>query len=128
MKAVFISKPMELADAPNTTTSEIHIFTQFFIHKKDQRNEEIRHCLLANQNNQYVYKIHLLNERLYTLQELGLTVPHKIHQENIGKRLSFQAVFQYIREKKIQGYCVMLNSDIFLDDSIKYVCIDIQFA
>ena len=121
MKAVFISKPMELADAPNTTTSEIHIFTQFFIHKKDQRNEEIRHCLLQNQNNQYVYKIHLLNERLYTLQELGLTVPHKIHQENIGKRLSFQSVFQYIRENNIKGYCVMLNSDIFLDNSIKYI-------
>lgn len=121
MKVVFISKPMELADAPNTTTNEIHIFTQFFIHKKDQRNEEIRHCLLENQNNQYVYKIHLLNERLYTLQEMGLSVPHKIHQENIGKRLSFQAVFQYIREKNIKGYCVMLNSDIFLDDSIKYI-------
>jgi len=121
MKAVFISPAMEVAETPNLQDHEIHIFTQFFIHRKDNRNEEIRYCLKQNQENPLVYKIHLLNERLYSLQEMGLTTNDKIHQENIEKRLSFQAVFQYIREHKIRGYCVMMNSDIFLDESIKYI-------
>jgi len=121
MKAVFISPAMEVAETPNLQDHEIHVFTQFFIHRKDNRNEEIRYCLKQNQENPLIYKIHLLNERLYSLQEMGLTTNEKIHQENIGKRLSFQAVFQYIRAQKIRGYCVMMNSDIFLDDSIKYI-------
>ena len=121
MKAVFLSKPMEVADAPNIQDNEIHVFTQFFVHRKDTRNEELRYCLKENQANPFVYKIHLLNERLYTLKEMGLSTNDKIHQENIGKRLSFQSVFQYIRENKIKGYCVMMNSDIFLDESIKYI-------
>jgi hypothetical protein len=121
MKSVFLSKQLEVADAPNTQDNEIHIFTQFFIHRKDSRNEELRYCLKTNQANPFVYKIHLLNEKLYTLQEMGLSTNDKIHQEIIGKRLSFQSVFQYIRENKIKGYCVMMNSDIFLDESIKYI-------
>ena len=52
MKAVFISPAMEVAETPNLQDHEIHIFTQFFIHRKDNRNEEIRYCLKQNQENQ----------------------------------------------------------------------------
>jgi hypothetical protein len=121
MKLALLSKPLELSSKANNEDIEIHIFTQFFIHKKETRNDELRYCLKTNQLNPFVYKIHLLNERMYSLTEMGLESNDKIVQTNFGKRLSFQAVFQYIREQKIRGYCVLLNGDIFLDDSIKYI-------
>ena len=121
MKAVFLSKGIEIANSPNVDDNDIHIFTQFFIHKNASRNEELRTCLKRNHDNPQVTTIHLLNERIYTNDELGLSSAHKIVQENIGKRLNFQSVFQYIREKGIKGYHVLLNADIFLDDSIRYL-------
>jgi hypothetical protein len=123
MKIVLLSNGMEVAKTPNTdiSTNQIHIFTQFFIHKNASRNEELRYCLKQNHDNPYVAQIHLLNERIYTDAEMGLTSSHKVRQENIGKRLSFQSVFQYIREQGIKGYYVLLNADIFLDHTIKYL-------
>jgi hypothetical protein len=121
MKFVLLSKPLEIAEQLNTVDTEIHVFTQFFIHRKPSRNDELRYCLKANQSNPYIHKIHLLNERFYSMEEMGIESNDKLHQENIGKRLSFQSVFQYIREKQIRGYCVLLNADIFLDDTIKYI-------
>jgi len=121
MKLLLLSKALDIADVPNTETTEIHVFTQFFVHKSPGRNEEMRHCLKQNQQNPHVTAIHLLGEREYNLNELGLETGHKIVQENVEKRLTFQAVFQYIREKKIKGYCVMTNADIFFDDTIKYL-------
>ena len=123
MKAVFLSKGIEVAEKPNSdiTNNEIHIFTQFFIHKNASRNEELRYCLKQNHDNPYVAHIHLLNERIYTDAEMGLSSSHKVRQENIGKRLSFQSVFQYIREQGIKGYFVLVNADIFLDNTIKYL-------
>lgn len=121
MKAIFLSKGLEVADAPNTVDNEIHIFTQFFVHKNASRNEELRHCMKQNHDNPHVAHIHLLNERIYTPEEMGLCSVHKVHQEVIGKRLSFQSVFEYIREKKLKGYFVLVNADIFLDDTLKYL-------
>jgi len=74
--------------------------------------------------NPYIKKIHLLNERIYTDTELfddkldGKSAK-KIIQTNIGKRLTFKDVFQYIRENRISGYCVLTNADIFFDTSIR---------
>lgn len=121
MKLILLSKALEIAETPNTENTQIHVFTQFFIHKNATRNEEIRYCLKQNHDNPWVAQIHLLNERIYTDEEMGLASSHKVHQEVIGKRLSFQSVFQYIREQKLTGYFVLLNADIFLDASIQLV-------
>ena len=97
---------------------DIHIFTQFFIHKDAKRYNEIRYCLRQNVDNPDVFKIHLLGERLYTDSELG-TRSDKIVQHVIGRRLRFSDVFSYIRSNSILGYHVLLNSDIcFANDAL----------
>lgn len=110
----------------DSANNEIHIFTQFFIHSNSQRNIEIKECLYRNYSNPHITKIHLLNERIYTNNELcdnrlknQFNENNKIVQINIGKRLTFKEVFAYIRNNKIAGYCVFTNADIFFDDSIK---------
>ena len=117
------SKPLEISDNPNlySDSSDIHVIMQFFIHNSDIRNNEIKVCLQKNNENSNITKIHLLNERIYTNEELGLNDTSKIHQENIEKRLSFQKVFSYIRTNNLKGYFVLINADIFLDDTIQYI-------
>lgn len=125
MKLILHSKPVEIFQPTDQYIvtgphSEIHLFTQFFVHKNAQRNEEIRYCLQRNCDNPHVGRIHLLNERVFTSDELGVTGEGaaKIHQEVVGKRLNFQTVFQYIRESRLKGYFVLANADIFTDTTL----------
>ena len=112
------------------TENEVHIFTQFFIHPtSSQRNKELKFCLYENYLNPHITKIHLLNEKIYSNQELYVNNAARIEsdnnskvvQVNIKKRLTFKDVFQYIRENKIYGYCVFTNADILFDTTIHNV-------
>ena len=125
MKIIDFSDKSIQLDSVNP--DEIHIFTQFFIHIDLERNDEIKKCLLQNVNNSLITNIHLLNERIYTDTELGI-VSSKIVQTNINSlhlpstrtsyRLRFKDVFEYIRENAIIGYHVIVNSDIFFDETL----------
>ena len=105
-----------------TKTSEfknqqIHLFQQFFVHHDEKRQEGIKFCLKKNVENNLIYKIYLLNERIYKEEELGIS-SNKIIQKKVKTRLSYKKLFNYIHKKKIKGYIVFSNSDIFLDDTI----------
>ena len=50
----------------------IILIYQFFSHRKEERNYEIRECLWKNVNNEHIDRIILLNERIYTQEELGV--------------------------------------------------------
>lgn len=100
-----------------STGNPINIFCQFFIAATDSRNAEIKLCLKKNVDNLYVTRIYLLNEREYTDAELGVT-SDKIIQVNLGRRLKFSDVFAYIADTGIVGYNVIVNSDIFVDETI----------
>ena len=126
MKTFFISPPLGISDDPDFLHGEpdIHVFTQFFLPdgKDPKRVEELRACLQKNVENPHVTRIHLLNERIYDALELGFfAMPDKIRQVNVGKRLSFQRVFQYIREEGVCGFLVLTNADIFFDDSLQHL-------
>jgi hypothetical protein len=121
MKIIEISKSTKIAKN-SATNNEIHVFTQFFIHSDKNRNKELIECLLENFNNPSIDKIHLLTERIYSYQEMGFVnidnIQNKIIQTNIGKRLKFQHVFEYIRTNSLKGYMILVNSDIFFDSTI----------
>jgi hypothetical protein len=114
MKLICISNPIQLLSGK--CLDEVHLFTQFFIPSNKERHAELKQCLKLNSMNSNVHTIHLLVERKYSVNELG-TPSHKVIQTVIGKRLTFQDVFVYIRARQIRGYLVLLNSDICFADS-----------
>lgn len=113
----FSKSASDYTGSPNTSHTDKHLFTQFFIHKDNTRYQEIKKCLRKNVDNPHITTIYLLNERIYTGEELGL-YSSKIIQVNIGNRLKYQDVFKYISENSIKGYHILANSDILFDNSI----------
>ena len=111
-----------LSEIANVLDSEnidnINIFCQYFIHPDKKRHAEIKKCLKYNIKNKYITKVYLLNEKIYNNDELGVS-SDKIIQVNIGKRLTFQEVFDYISSNNITGYNVIINSDIFFNETIQ---------
>jgi len=98
-------------------TEKIYFINQFFIHPNKERHDEILFCLKKNILNENIHKIYLLNERIYTKEELGIS-SDKIIQININKRLQYSDIFHFVESEKLNGYIVFCNSDIFLDNTI----------
>ena len=98
------------------TADSIQIFSQFMVSTDENRSAEYRYALNANANNPYIHSIILLNERTYSATELGSNSP-KIRQIILGRRMQFS---DYI-DAFVPGYNVLLNADIFVDDSIRHV-------
>lgn len=96
---------------------KINLFQQFYINKMSERQNEIRKTLLYNCNNNSIDKIYLLNERLYSEEEMGVS-SDKIIQVIINKRMMYSDVFNYVKENNITGYNIISNADIFFDKSI----------
>lgn len=102
---------------------DIYLIQQFFIHKDIYRDKEIKFCLKKNVNNNLFKQIILLNEKIYTKEELGLSDNEmkKIHQVNIVNRMKYKDVLEYVYNQNIKGYIVFSNSDIFFNNTIKNI-------
>lgn len=98
----------------------IYIIQQFYIPENINRYNEIKYCLKCNCNNINITKIFLLNERVFSKDELGLTDKEieKIEQISIKKRLTYKHTFLFTKLKKLKGYIVLSNSDIFFDNTL----------
>lgn len=114
---ILLSVSEKAAILPTATADPIHVYCQYFLPATDARRAEIQKCLRLNVANPHISSIYLLNERIYTDEELGISDP-KIIQVNIGRRLRFSDVFAYITSCDISGFAVIVNSDIYLDDTI----------
>ena len=99
---------------------EIILIQQFFIHSSTERYKEIKETLAYNVHNNCIDKIILLNERIYSSDELGIS-SDKIKQVNIKKRLTYKDVFDYARTVGNNKYIILSNSDIFFDATIKRI-------
>lgn len=120
MRIINVSTPLQkISDSPQTS-DPINLFCQYYIDKNKERQEEIIYCLQKNVDNINIDKIYLLNERIFSFSELGLSnKSNKIIQINISKRLKYQDVLKFISDNAINGYNVIVNSDIFLDYTIE---------
>lgn len=96
-------------------TDPIYLFQQFFIPKVKERYDEIKECLFRNVELGLFEKIYLLNERIYTSEELGVS-DSSVVQIDIGKRLKYIDFIEHA--SKLEGFVVLSNSDIFFDKSI----------
>ena len=62
----------------------IYLIYQYFLPKTEKRRKEVQEALTRNIANTHISKIHLLCERHYTDEELGVSIPtDKIVQEVI---------------------------------------------
>lgn len=94
---------------------KINVFMQFFIHPNNERQQEFLICLDKNISNPDITHIYLLNEQHYPMFDTN----SKIIQVNIGHRLKYSDVFLYINTHNITGFNIIMNSDIFLDNTIE---------
>ena len=101
----------------NKKDNSIILITQFFIHPNKKRREEFEYAFQQNINNSQIDKIILLNERIYTPEELGTNSP-KIQQINHKKRLTFQDAFQAMKNHGGNNYYMLSNFDIFFDKTL----------
>lgn len=103
---------------------KIYLFTQYFIHSDAERQKEIKYCLKENVRKGYFSKIYLLNERIYTYEEMGLTEEEfadKVVQIDIVHRMKYADVMRVVERENLQGYITIANSDIFFDETIRFV-------
>jgi hypothetical protein len=117
MKLLLYSDPVQKGTSYNNDNgnNKIHLFYQYYLSPNVQRHREIQDTLRRNILNKHVYKIHLLNETLYDTLELN---HDKVVQTCIHGRLTFEDVFEYIRLNNIKGYLILMNADIFFDDTL----------
>lgn len=115
-----ISPRLEKYKDNNKREGEINLITQFYIDKNKIRHKEILKTLYLNVHNKSIDKIYLLNERLYTNDELNIE-SDKIIQIVLNKRMSYCDIFELIDNIKISGYIIIANSDIFFDKTIERV-------
>ena len=105
---------------------KITLIQQFFINTDKMRNIEIQYCLKKNLENEYIDEILLLNEKIYSDEELGIDKMNndqksKIIQINIKFRLTYKLAIDYVKNNNLSGYIILSNSDIYLDETIKNI-------
>jgi hypothetical protein len=118
-----LSRKFHLLPSPSTPCFDpikgnIFLIYQFFVHSSPERHKEIQNALRFNVENQYIQKIFLLNEKIYSEDELGIK-SDKIKQINLGKRITFKNVFDFIHGDNLKGYCITCNADIFFDKTLE---------
>ena len=116
----YVQRNRDHLSSGNKNNDNIYLILQFFIHQDERRNKELKYCLKQNVNLGLFAKIYLLNERIYSQEETGLTADEfrKIKQINIGRRLRFINVFQRTKDLNLKGYVVFCNSDMFFDKTL----------
>jgi hypothetical protein len=120
MSKIYNCKNSDSLNKEDYNEDDIYLVYQYFIHSNDERYREIKFCLKRNIQLNLFKKIILLNERIYTADELGLTDEEMkfVEQININKRLKYIDVFLQIKNLGLDGYIVFCNSDIFFDKTI----------
>tara|TARA_R110001592_G_scaffold223101_1_gene478515 strand:+ start:130 stop:1812 length:1683 start_codon:yes stop_codon:yes gene_type:complete len=105
-------------DRENITNDNIYLIQQFYIDSEEKRNKEFNFCL--KKNTTIFDKIILLNERIYTQEELRLNDEEfqKIQQVNIEKWITYKIFLDYIRDSGLKGYFILSNLDMYFDDTV----------
>ena len=84
---MYMSKYTPLQNTINN--DPIFVFTQFYISSNKARNNELKKVLELMVINKNIEKIYLLNERIYSDDELGIQ-SDKIQQMVINNRLTYK--------------------------------------
>ena len=117
----------------NYNEDNIYLITQFYISNNKERQKEILYCLKRNIELNLFTKIYLINEREYSLDEMGITEEENKNIQQIifqkGERMKYIHSIALAKIKKLNGYIITVNSDIFFDKSllnIRKTCLSIS--
>jgi hypothetical protein len=122
--SISISPKIGYIDDMYNINDEIILITQFYIHEYNVRNKEIKDTLDKNIKNKLIDKIYLLNECIYTDEQLYENKlytdeeKNKLIQINIKNRLKYKDIYNIIDEYNISGYIIIANNDIFFDETL----------
>jgi hypothetical protein len=83
-----------------------------------RRQREINDCLLRNTQNISVDEVHVLTEAEYDYEFIPTEWRHKLHITNIGKRLTYDFVFNYYNTHLANHICILANADIYTNTSV----------
>jgi len=117
---VFLSGPLDDGGSSKRDGEPrvpVALIQQFYLPTDTARLAEIRQTLALNAANSSIDKIVLLNERIYTNEELGVDCT-KVTQVVIGHRLTYKDALDYAYDNLGEHVVVLSNSDIFFDASI----------
>ena len=117
MKVFENSERFPFREDDSVCEDPIIVITQYFVHNDPRRHTEIKYCLRKNVENPHINRIILLNERIYSAEELGIN-SEKVEQVVIGARLRYADIHDYVDKLGLHGFIVYANSDIFFNNTI----------
>ena len=117
---MYIENSPKLNVGNNVNEDKVNLFIQFFIPPSNVRRNEINTCLKNNIGNPFISHIYLMNERIYTDEELGVT-SYKIIQVLTPHRMKYGDVFNYCDIMNISGYIIVSNADIFFNSTLRHI-------
>ena len=92
---IFFSNNKVITFKEDLNQDKIYLVSQFFIHSDQIRRKEIIYCL--KKNIELMGEIILLNDRLYTAEEMELSNSEfqKVNQISVGERLTYKIFLDY---------------------------------
>ena len=102
----------------------INLIINYFQPLDNNILKKIKKSLCINVSNPNINNIYLLNEKIYTKEELGIEKCKKediskIKQVIIKEKMSFKIKLNYIKDNNIKGYLIFTNSFIFFDNTVR---------
>lgn len=102
----------------------MNLITTYYITDNEERNNEIKKCLLNNCINKYIDKIYLLNNHIFDLNFINDN-KNKIVQYVISNdenyKLKYYDAIKFINENLNDKICILSNSDIYFNNSISKI-------
>ena len=93
------------------------LIIQYYTPNNEKRNSEYLYCINENMNSKLFDEIHIFVEEGSYLN-LKLNGDVIIHSD---KRKNFQDLFKYCNDNFPNEICVISNTDIIFDETIKYI-------
>jgi hypothetical protein len=101
------------------------LVTSYYLSGNLERQKELDECLIRNSKNEFITSIFLLNDKIHDINFIESEYRHKIIQLVVNndnkKRLYFNYAIRFINEYLFGERCILSNSDIYFDDTLKHL-------
>ena len=96
------------------------LVTSYYITKSPERQEELKECLIRNNDNKYIEKIYLLNNDIHELD--FIRNKNKINQIIVDSNKSnFKDSIDFINKYLENETIILANSDIYFNDTLEKI-------